>query len=207
MIEYLYTLKGIDPAVLGPMAKIPRHRFVSDAFRFDAYRDVSIPIGHGQTLSKPSVIARMVTALQPHQALRILEVGTGSGYQSAILAHLVHSIVSMERIPDLSLRASQRLIRMNYKNVSFAAHGDLGRIAETFDAVIIAAGADMLPAGLPRLLKEGGHVVLPLGRGDVHKIEKYVKMDGILHFLEEVSEARFVPFIAESGSGKAHPTR
>ncbi len=158
--------KGISSgSVLEAMASVPRHLFVSEALRFHAYDDISLPIGNGQTISKPSVIARMVQALGLTGDERVLEIGTGSGYQSAIISRLAGSLVTMERIEELFNRARGVLFGLGYRNITFLRSGDFNEAEGMFDAVIVAAGADILPVSLFGKIAPGGRLVIPSGTG------------------------------------------
>ena len=190
-------MKGIHSAsVVRAMTKVPRHFFVSEALRYSAYHDMSLPIGFGQTISKPSVIGRMVQALNLTGRERILEVGTGSGYQSAILAELCANVVSTERIRDLSQRAAGVLARLGYNKVS-CVHTDSIPDAEGFyDAIIVAAVTDILPPDLLTRIKDGGVLVIPIGDQDGHRIRRYVKHEQDEFFMEEIGVATFVPLLS-----------
>lgn len=188
--------KGITSgAVLDAMAAVPRHLFVSEALRFHAYDDRSLPIGHGQTISKPSVIAAMVQSLGLTGDERVLEIGTGSGYQSAILSRLSVSVVTMERIGELFTRARGLLFGLGYRNIRFVHSGDFNEVAGDFDAVIVAAGADILPVSLFGKIVPGGRLIIPVGGPAGHRIKKYVmKRDGSV-IEEDLGAATFVPYV------------
>jgi protein-L-isoaspartate(D-aspartate) O-methyltransferase len=183
------------PRVLEMMRRVPRHRFVSEALQFNAYKDISLPIGFGQTISRPSVIARMVEALDLRGYERVLEIGTGSGYQSAILAGLCGYLVTVERIGVLLKRAGELLDSMNYRNIGFIHSDDFNSATGTFDAVIVAAGADILPVDILNKLDEGGRMVIPVSNGSGHTIQKIIKAGGHDHTTEDIGEATFVPYI------------
>ncbi len=190
--------KGISSSsVLEAMASVPRHLFVSEALRFHAYDDISLPIGNGQTISKPSVIARMVQALGLTGDERVLEIGTGSGYQSAIISRLAGSLVTMERIEELFNRARGVLFGLGYRNITFLRSGDFNEAEGMFDAVIVAAGADILPVSLFGKINPGGRLVIPVGNRRGHRIKKFiVKQNGVV-MEEDIGEATFVPYIIE----------
>ncbi|MBN2077926.1 MAG: protein-L-isoaspartate(D-aspartate) O-methyltransferase [Spirochaetes bacterium] len=188
--------KGISSgAVLEAMAGVPRHLFVSEALRYRAYDDASLPIGHGQTVSKPSVIARMVQALDLTGDERVLEIGTGSGYQSAIISALADSLVTMERIGELFNRARALLFSLGYRTIRCIHSGDFHHAEGTFDAVIVAAGADILPTALFEKINPGGRLVIPVRGGGGHRIKKYIlrRNGGVTE--EEIGEATFVPYV------------
>lgn len=188
--------KGVSSQpVLHAMACVPRHLFVSEALRFHAYNDISLPIGHGQTISKPSVIGKMVQSLDLTGRERVLEIGTGSGYQSAILSRLADSLVTMERIQELANRARGLLFGLGYRNIRFVHSGDFNEVQGVFDAVIVAAGADILPVSLFGKIVPGGRLVIPVGNGRGHRIKKFtVKGNGVVAE-EDIGDATFVPYI------------
>jgi protein-L-isoaspartate(D-aspartate) O-methyltransferase len=188
--------KGISSgSVLEAMASVPRHLFVSEALRFHAYNDISLPIGHGQTISKPSVIAKMVQSLGLTGDERVLEIGTGSGYQSAILSTLAATVVTMERIAELANRARGLLFGLGYRNIQFLHSGDFNQVQGTFDAVIVAAGADILPVSLFGKIVPGGRLIIPVGSKRGHRIKKFVvKQNGVV-IEEDIGEATFVPYV------------
>jgi len=189
--------KGISSSsVLDAIASVPRHLFVSEALRFHAYEDISLPIGHGQTISKPSVIAKMVQSLELTGDERVLEIGTGSGYQSAILAQLAGYLVSMERIEELAKRARSLLIGLGYNNIRFIHSGDFNEAEGLFNTVIVAAGADILPVSLFGKIIPGGRLIIPVGNQRGHRIKKFiVKQNGVV-IEEDLGEATFVPYVA-----------
>lgn len=186
-----------SPRVLEMMRRVPRHRFVSEALRYNAYKDISLPIGYGQTVSRPSVIARMVEALELRGHERVLEIGTGSGYQSAILAGLCGYLVTVERIGELRRRAEVLLNSMNYRNIGFIHSDDFNSARGSFDSIIVAAGTDLFPADIVYKLNEGGRLVIPVSNGSGHTIRKIVRMSNRDIITEDIGEATFVPYITE----------
>ena len=190
--------QGINSSrVLDTMFKVPRHSYVSEALRFSAYIDTSLPIGFGQTVSKPSVIARMVESLSLSGYEKVLEIGAGSGYQTSILAELAGSVVAMERIKELRDRAWDVVTSFGYSNVSIVHEEDFNNIDGTFDAIVVAAGADILPEDLMEKLNPNGVLIIPVGTDGPHSIRKYIKRDGVLLHEEEIGQALFVPFIMD----------
>lgn len=187
--------ENISFNVLDVMLGAPRHFFVSEALRYKAYDDTSLPIGFGQTISKPSIIAHMVDALGLKGNERVLEIGTGSGYQSAILAECCRSLVTLERIKELSLRARNVLFSLKYTNVKCLHTDDFNDAEGVFDAVIIAAGVDIFPVDLLRKLVVGGILVIPLGNSSGHVIKKIVKTGDDDFITNNIGEATFVPYI------------
>jgi len=158
-----YGLK--DPAVLKAMAAVPRHEFVPPELRPRAYQDSPLPIGYGQTISQPYIVAEMTRLLQLNRSSRVLEVGTGSGYQAAVLAHFTPHVYTIEIIAPLAEAAAERLRRLGYRDVA-VRHGDgyYGWPEEApFDGIVVTAAAGEIPPPLIRQLKAGGRMVIPVG--------------------------------------------
>jgi len=169
MIERLRSEGIRDEVVLAAMNAVPRHIFVDEALAIRAYDDVPLPIGHGQTISQPWVVARMSElARKGHELDTVLEVGTGCGYQTAVLARLSHTVYTVERIGALVAKARRNLKALHVRNVRIK-HGDgsanLGE-ALAVDAIVVAAGATHVPTGLLQYLKPGGRLVIPLVRNE-----------------------------------------
>lgn len=155
----------ISPAVLAAMRQVPRHRFVPEALRVHAYEDRPLPIGNGQTISQPFIVAFMTHLLAPDRDDVVLEVGTGSGYQAAVLSRLVRHVYTIEIVEPLASLATKRLATLGYGNVT-VRHGDgyAGwREHEPFDGIMVTAGADHVPEPLIEQLKPGGRLVMPVG--------------------------------------------
>jgi protein-L-isoaspartate(D-aspartate) O-methyltransferase len=155
-----------DPKVLDAMRRVPRHRFVPDRLVEAAYEDGPLPIGHGQTISQPYIVGYMTELLELEPADRVLEVGTGSGYQAAILAELCREVVTIEIIEDLARSAAQRLQQLGYNNIT-AIHGDgyFGWHSRApYDAIIVTAAAEHIPPPLIAQLKPGARMAIPVGR-------------------------------------------
>jgi len=166
MVAQQLKARGIvDAGVLKTMGEVPRHLFVGVDMMDSAYRDEPLPIGEGQTISQPYIVAYMTEVLALSGAERILEVGTGSGYQTAILAELAAEVFTVERIPSLSHRASRLLSRRGRGNIHFKiGDGHLGWEENApYDSVIVTAAASDVPARLPEQLKTGGRMVIPVG--------------------------------------------
>ena len=166
MVKTQLQARGIkDPATLMAMTKVPRHQFVPENIREYAYRDGPLPIGNGQTISQPYIVAFMTEALQLKSSDRVLEIGTGSGYQAAILAKIVDSVYTIEIIKDLATAAKDRLKKLGYTNVTVkwgdGYHGWPAK--EPFDAIMVTAGADSIPQPLLDQLKVGGKMIIPVG--------------------------------------------
>lgn len=167
MVEEQLQRHGIsDGRVLDAMGRIPRHHFVDDVLVTRAYTPHALPIGGGQTISHPRIVALMCQALQLHGHERVLEIGTGSGYQTAVLALLAREVYSLERLPALGARAAQRLQGLGYANVFLKVDGGLAwPEAAPFDAIVASAAAPEVPGRLLEQLADGGRLVLPVGRG------------------------------------------
>jgi protein-L-isoaspartate(D-aspartate) O-methyltransferase len=164
----LTTLKaeGVDPLVIEAMARVPRHEFVPDAQICDAYEDFPLPIGLGQTISQPSLVGRMTTAARVNRLCRVLEIGTGCGYQTAILAELASQVHSIELEPSLAGAAAVRLRRLGYRNIEARVGDGHGGWPERapFDAIVVTAAATTTPPALVDQLRRGGRLVVPVRR-------------------------------------------
>src|SRR3972149_4103402 len=166
MVEKDIRGRGVrDPKVLAVMGKVPRHLFVDEYLRDKAYADHPLPIGEGQTISQPYVVALMTEALRLKPTDRVLEIGAGSGYQAAVLAEIVKEVYTIEIRKSLADKAEKRLKEMGYKNVKVKyADGYFGwEEYALFDAIIITAAANHIPPPLIKQLKEGGRLIIPLG--------------------------------------------
>ncbi len=178
MVETQIRARGIQhPRVLEAMRVIPRHRFVPPEFQDEAYEDYPLPIGHGQTISQPYMVAAMTEALEPEAHHRVLEIGTGSGYQTAVLAYLVREVYTIEYVPELAERAQRVLADLGFTNIHFrVGDGTLGwPEAAPFDRILVAAAAPEVPPPLWEQLKPGGILVIPLGDlwgQELYKIRK-----------------------------------
>ena len=198
--------KGIrSEAVLNAIARVPRERFIDEALWSRAYQDDALPIGHGQTISQPFVVARMIEAILPASAgkdsrfKRILEVGTGCGYQAAVLAQLADEVYSIERIKALYDKARANLRPLRIPNVRLAlGDGYLGLPdAAPFDAVIVAAAAPALPEALVQQLKRGGKMIIPVGscaQGAAQQL-KLIDKRGMTVIEKQLDLVRFVPML------------
>ncbi|MGD0840952.1 MAG: protein-L-isoaspartate(D-aspartate) O-methyltransferase [Candidatus Acidiferrales bacterium] len=187
--------------VLEAMLRVPRHEFVGEEFRARAYDDAPLPIGEGQTISQPYMVASMTEALELAGTERVLEVGTGSGYQAAVLALLAREVYSIESRTGLALEARERLARLGgYENVHVhAGDGTLGlpELAP-FDAILVAAGAPEIPAPLVAQLAEGGRIVVPVGGWEEQQLVRGRKVEGKLQ-AEALYFCRFVPLVGRHG--------
>jgi protein-L-isoaspartate(D-aspartate) O-methyltransferase len=156
---------AFDGRVMAAMASVPRHEFVPPAEEAYAYINNALPIGHGQTISQPFIVALMTDLLDPHPDHNVLEIGTGSGYQAAILSELVRQVYSIEVIPELAAEAGERLQRLGYHNVSVkAGDGNAGWTEHApYDGIIVTAAAEKVPAALLAQLRSGGRMIIPVG--------------------------------------------
>jgi len=167
MVNEQIIPRGIkDPTVLAAMRRIPRHKFVPSRYSVFAYNDGPLPIGHGQTISQPSLVALMTEALDLQGAKKVLEVGTGSGYQAAVLAEIVPDVFTIEIVEPLAAEAAQTLAELGYRNIhTRVGDGYRGWPEEApFDAIIVTAAPDHVPQPLLDQLAVGGRLILPVGR-------------------------------------------
>jgi protein-L-isoaspartate(D-aspartate) O-methyltransferase len=188
-----------DPKVLEAMQKIPRHLFVDESFKEKAYADHPLPIGEGQTISQPYVIALMTEALRLRPEDRVLEIGTGSGYQAAVLAEIVKEVYTIEIRKPLAESASKRLQELGYKNIQVKyADGYFGwEEVAPFDAVMVTAASNHIPPLLLKQLKDGGRLIIPVGSTTFHQTLTLVsKEKGDLQ-VEQLGGVLFVPLIGE----------
>lgn len=187
--------RRLSPRVLDAMRQVPRHEFVPPGLRARAYENRPLPIGDGQTISQPYIVALMTDLLQPRPTDRVLEIGTGSGYQAAILSRLVARVHSLEIVERHARAAAARLQALGYGDVE-VRHGD-GYAGwperAPFDAIIVTAGADHVPAPLIAQLKPGGRMVIPVGRGDQELLLIEKRADGSVR-RRSVLPVLFVPF-------------
>jgi len=201
MVEEQLASRGIrDRGVLDAMRRVPRHEFVPEYLRYKAYEDMALPIGHGQTISQPYMVAVMTRMLDLTGNEKVLEVGTGSGYQASVLAELAREVWTIELYPELSERAQKILEKLGYWNVHFRlGDGTLGIPEEApFERIIVTAGAPGVPAPLLDQLAEGGIIVIPVGERYSQEVLKGRKEEGRL--IEEYDiYCSFVPLIGKYG--------
>jgi len=197
MVRTQIERRGIDDeSVLRAMRTVPRHEFVPERYVGRAYQDSPLPIGYGQTISQPYIVAYMTELIRPRPGHRVLEIGTGSGYQAAILAEIVDSVYSVEIVPELADTVAQRLTRLGYGTVTvkqgdgyygWAEHGP-------FDAIIVTAAAEHIPPPLIEQLKDGGRMIIPVGSPFFTQTLMLIeKKDGSVT-TRSLIPVRFVPF-------------
>lgn len=198
MVRDQIVARGIaDAQVLRAMARVPRHEFIPLGARSQAYEDWPLPIGHGQTISQPYIVAFMTEVLDPEPGDRVLEIGTGSGYQAAVLSGLVAEVYSIEIVAPLARRAEADLKRLGYGNVQVrAGDGHQGwPEAAPFDAIIVTCAPEQVPQALVDQLRVGGRMIIPVG--EVHGVQELVllrkKKQGIE--TQAVLPVRFVPMV------------
>jgi len=199
MVAEQIASRGIsDDRVLAALRRVPRHEFVPEVHRHAAYRDGPLPIGHEQTISQPYIVALMTELLEIDSAARVLEVGTGSGYQAAVLAEIASEVYTIEIVEALAERARETLDRLGYEGVALR-HGDGYRgwpEAAPFEAILVAAAPEQVPPALLEQLRVGGRLVIPVGEG-LQWLEVHTRTSGGVEVERSVS-VRFVPMTGEA---------
>jgi protein-L-isoaspartate(D-aspartate) O-methyltransferase len=201
MVELQIASRGVrDDRVLSAMRSVPRHLFVPPTYRDAAYNDCPLPIGRGQTISQPYIVAVMTELLQIRPGDRVLEIGGGSGYQAAILGTLARDVISIERIPDVAEMAKENLSGAGITNVTIViGDGTLGYPAKApYDAILITAAAPDVPPPLIGQLAEGGRLVAPVGSRDLQELVRCTKKEGTVT-REYFGGVVFVPLLGEYG--------
>ncbi len=200
MVEEQLAARDIrDPRVLEAMLRVPRHRFVPEKLRNEAYADHPLPIGHGQTISQPYIVALMTQAAAPHAEARALDVGTGSGYQAAVLAELCREVYSIEILEPLAVEAEDRLRQLGYRNVTVRVGDGYQGWPEKapFDLIIVAAAPDHVPPPLIEQLAPGGRLVIPVGDARQELLLIVKGEDGAVR-RESIAPVMFVPMTGEA---------
>ena len=201
MVKRQIVARGVkNPGVIKAMEKVKRHLFVPERYRAYSYDDRPLPIGEGQTISQPYIVAFMTEALDLKPKDRVLEIGTGSGYQAAILAELVNDVYTIEIIGNLAKRARQTLKKQGYQNIHVkTGDGYKGWPDKApFDAIIVTCAPEKIPRPLVRQLKEGGRMIIPVGRaGSIQRLVTLTKKGGKIKKHEEML-VRFVPMVKGS---------
>ena len=208
MVDRHVKPRGIDdPQVLAALLKVPRHLFVEDALRGQAYGDFALPIGDKQTISQPYIVALMTAALQLKKGDRVLEIGTGSGYQTAILAQIVSRIFSVERLPQLARRARKILDTIGCAHVQIrVGDGTLGWPEEApFDAIIVTAGAPSMVEVYCLQLAIGGRMVIPVGGAGGQQLRRVTRINAEKYHEEDLVDCRFVPLIGNGAWPESPP--
>jgi protein-L-isoaspartate(D-aspartate) O-methyltransferase len=199
MVEEQILSRGIkDPKLIAAMKKTPRHLFVEEALQNQAYSDHPLPIGEKQTISQPYMVALMTEALLLTGKEKVLEIGSGSGYQTAILAELSEKVFSIERIRSLAIRARKLLYELGYFNVEIKIFdGTLGWMEESpFDAIIVTAGSPDIPQSMIDQLAMGGRLVIPVGDANAQDLLRVTKREGGIK-KEDLGGCRFVKLIGK----------
>jgi protein-L-isoaspartate(D-aspartate) O-methyltransferase len=202
MINSQLRARGIsDPRVLDAMRKVPRHLFVPEAVRWRAYDDTPLPIGHDQTISQPYIVGYMSEALELRPTDRVLEIGTGSGYQAAILGELAHEVYTIEIVPELAEQARAALETSGYRNVHVRqGNGYLGwPEAAPFDRIIVTAAPDEVPQALVDQLAMDGIMVVPVGGVYDDQVMKIIRKTETGVVTRETLPVRFVPMVGKEG--------
>jgi len=197
MVDSQLRARGIsDPRVLEAMLRVPRHQFIPDTYRSQAYEDHPLPIGESQTISQPYVVALMLESLQLTPADKVLEIGAGSGYVTALLAELAAQVFSIERHPALADNARKVLATLGYSNVQvITGDGTVGfPAAAPFDAILVSAAAPELPTELLTQLREGGRMIIPVGTGDSQQLQ-FIRMINGQPVTSLREAVRFVPLV------------
>jgi protein-L-isoaspartate(D-aspartate) O-methyltransferase len=197
MVENQIRNRGVtDSEVLKAMKKVPRHLFIPEEYLDEAYNDYPLPIGYGQTISQPFIVAYMTEAVRPTAKKKALEIGTGSGYQAAVLAEIVNKVYTIEIVPELAKESAERLKNMGYNNI-VCKYGDgyLGwKEYAPFDIIIVTAAPENIPQPLIDQLADGGRLIIPVGAaGAVQELVMVIKRNGKTE-TRRLSFVRFVPF-------------
>lgn len=202
MIETQLLPRGIkDPRVIAAMRKVPRHLFLDEALWPEAYEDHPVPIGEKQTISQPFIVAIMTEALKLSGTEKILEIGTGSGYQAAVLAELAEQVYSMERLPSIAKRARRILDELKYANIVITiGDGTLGwKEHSPYDGIIVTASSPYPPKTLLEQLKVGGRLIIPIGDEFTQDLTLYIRDSDKDYSKESYGGCRFVKLIGEQG--------
>ena len=201
MVQTQLRARGIrDERVLAAMIRVPRHEFVADPYRQQAYDDNPLPIGQSQTISQPYIVALMLEQLAPNKEKVILEIGTGSGYQTALLAELSQHVYSIERHAELAVRAGDILRGLGYTNFTNEIGDGSAGLPDLapFDGIVVSAAAPQFPQALFSQLREGGRLVVPVGPAEAQLLQLITKEQGRPVIAHQVA-CRFVPLIGKQG--------
>lgn len=201
MVAAQLRRRGIrDERVLRAMEKVPRHLFIASHLHNSAYDDNPLPIGEGQTVSQPFIVAYMLETLQIAPENRVLEIGAGTGYQAALLAELAREVFTIERVPGLYESARENLQRLGYSNLEVILGDGTRGLPEhaPFDRIIVAAAAPDVPTSLFEQLAEGGRMILPVGTPEMQDLLLVRKQNGLPN-TQQLEGCRFVPLVGEQG--------
>ncbi len=202
MVDEQIRARGIqDLSTLTSMEKVPRHLFIPEELRFAAYDDTPLPIGRGQTISQPYIVALMTEAAEVGPHAKVLEIGTGSGYAAAVLSQIVDEVYTIERIASLAERAEACFKKLDYQNIHVkVGDGSLGWLEHgPYDAILVTAGAPVVPQSLLKQLNMAGRLIIPVGEASTQHLVRFRKTSES-EFSEEMLElVRFVPLIGEEG--------
>ena len=202
MVEHLRNHYKIeDERVLQAMNTVPRHAFVPEALKAQAYKDNALPISGGQTISQPFIVARMTELLELKGRERVLEIGSGSGYQTAILATVARKVFAIERLPVLAAESKQKLVQLGFRNISYRCDdGTNGwEVYAPFDAILVAAGGPSIPEPLAKQLEIGGRMVIPIGSDQKSQVLVRVTRTEKGYETENFGPCAFVPLIGSHG--------
>jgi len=202
MVDHLRNhYKIADERVLEAMNRVPRHAFVPPALQSQAYKDNALPISGGQTISQPFIVARMTELLELKGRERVLEIGSGSGYQTAVLATVARKVFAVERLPVLAAEAKQKLMRLGFRNISYRCDdGTNGwEVYAPFDAILVAAGGPTIPEPLVKQLEIGGRMVIPIGSDQKNQTLVRVTRTQKGYETENFGSCAFVPLIGKFG--------
>jgi len=197
LIQQLSDLGITNQEVLRVIAETPRHVFMPESLAHKAYENTALPIGNGQTISQPLMVATMTQLLMQHNCHNVLEIGTGSGYQTAVLAQLVDKVFSVERIAQLQYQAKRRLRQLDLHNVSMR-HGDGWKgwsSKAPFDGIIVTAAASEIPSDLVAQLADGGVMIIPVGDKDEAQSLTVIRRFGDSIEQQQIGDVRFVPLV------------
>lgn len=201
VIEQLIPRNISDKAVLEAFRKVPRHEFVPEELRQSAYNDYPLPIGVDQTISQPYMVALMTECLKLKGGEKVLEVGTGSGYQAAILGEITGEVYSVERFKELADKASEVLSSLGYRNIHIkVGDGTLGWSEfAPYDGIVVTAGAPGIPESLVKQLKDGGRLIIPVDRGGFGQTLTLVERAGWTTRISDICACTFVPLVGKEG--------
>lgn len=202
MVDRQIKARGVsDPLVIDAMLKVPRHLFVEEALQDQAYSDYPLPIGEKQTISQPFMVGFMTAALRLGGGERVLEIGTGSGYQAAILAHIAGRVFTMERIPELARRARRIFDSLGLSNINLkVSDGTVGWAEEgPFEGILVTAGAPAVPEEYYSQLAVGGRMVIPVGGQGSQTLKRIIRTDETEFEEENLLDCRFVPLLGKHG--------